>query len=173
MGARELLADLHGSGLTVDCDGDGLVIRPASKLTDDMRAALIAAKADVLALLATQQRPYALTDAESARCHAEPWDDADIARFVARVSQFLRTGIRATDADDLAERLHLRDVELDSRTMCVECSHFRTQRCGNHVSAGLASADVGRDFVSRLQRCSAFTCFWTSGGTGRDIGSVV
>ena len=40
MGARELLADLAGAGLSVIADGDRLVIRPASKLTDDMRAAL-------------------------------------------------------------------------------------------------------------------------------------
>ena len=34
MGARDLLADLVGAGLHVATDGDRLLIRPASKLTD-------------------------------------------------------------------------------------------------------------------------------------------
>jgi hypothetical protein len=52
MGARELLDELAGAGFTVAADGDKLVIRPASKLTDDQRAAVRAAKSDLLVLLA-------------------------------------------------------------------------------------------------------------------------
>lgn len=44
MGARELLADLAAEGLSIAADGDSLVIRPASKLTDAMRVALREAK---------------------------------------------------------------------------------------------------------------------------------
>ena len=39
MGARDLLAELAGAGLSVRAEGERLVIRPASKLTDGMRAA--------------------------------------------------------------------------------------------------------------------------------------
>jgi citrate lyase beta subunit len=49
MGARDLLAELADLGVTVTADGDKLVIRPASKLTDDLRAALRAHKAELLA----------------------------------------------------------------------------------------------------------------------------
>ena len=51
MGARDLLHDLAGAGLSVTADGGRLVIRPASKLTDDLRATLRAAKPELLALL--------------------------------------------------------------------------------------------------------------------------
>ena len=51
MGARELLHELADAGFTVEADGDKLVIRPASKLTNDQRAAVRAAKSDLLALL--------------------------------------------------------------------------------------------------------------------------
>ena len=51
MGARKLLSDLAGAGLSVTADGERLVIRPASKLTDPMRAVLRDAKPELLALL--------------------------------------------------------------------------------------------------------------------------
>jgi len=156
MGARELLHNLADAGLSVTADGDRLVIRPASKLTDDMRTALRQAKPELLALLAHPNRPHKLTPAEADAAHAELWDDAACARFVARVALFLRRGLNATDADDLAERLHLRDVMADDRVICAECTHYRPGRCGNHRQAGLQSADVGRELAVRLQRCPAF-----------------
>lgn len=51
MGARDLLADLAGLGVTVTAHGDRLVIRPASRLTDGHRAELREAKAELLAIL--------------------------------------------------------------------------------------------------------------------------
>lgn len=108
---------------------------------------------------ATPTRPYKLTPAEGDAAHAEPWNDAATARFVARVSLFLRRGINATDADDIAERLHLRDVHGDDRVLCVECVHLSGRagawHCGNH-----RAADVGRDLPAALtttmQRCAGF-----------------
>ena len=61
MGARDLLADLADAGLRVTTDGDHLVIRPASKLTDPMRAALREAKPELLTLLAAQSPMRACT----------------------------------------------------------------------------------------------------------------
>jgi hypothetical protein len=52
MGARDLLAELACLGVTVTADGDRLLIRPASKLTDELRAALRAHKAELLAAAA-------------------------------------------------------------------------------------------------------------------------
>lgn len=51
MGARDLLDGLAEAGISVAVDGDKLVIRPASRLTDDIRAALRASKPELLALL--------------------------------------------------------------------------------------------------------------------------
>lgn len=101
-------------------------------------------------------RPYRLTPAEGDAAHAQPWDDATIARFVARVGLMMRRGFDATDADDLAERLHLRDVQGDDRVGCMECQHYRPGRCANHRRAGLNVADVGRDLATLLQRCPGF-----------------
>jgi len=156
MGARELLHDLADAGLSVSADGDALVIRPASKLTDQMRRALVQAKPELLALLAPRSRPHKLARAEADAAHAEPWDEAAIARFVARVALFMRRGLNATDADDLAERLHLRDVRGDDRRMCLECTHLRRGRCGNHKAAGLLTAEVSRELATTLQRCAGF-----------------
>ena len=161
MGARELLLELADAGLRIEANGDKLFIRPASKVTDDMRVALREAKPALLALLSApatepRQRPYRLSAAEADAAHAEPWNDAVIARFVARVVLLMRRGFDATDADDLAERLHLRDAQGDGRTLCLECRHYRPGRCGNHRRAGLTVADVGRDLAAMLQRCPAF-----------------
>lgn len=52
MGARDLLAELADKGLTVTTDGERLVIRPASKLTESLRTELRTAKPDVLAIVA-------------------------------------------------------------------------------------------------------------------------
>lgn len=165
MGARDLLAELAGAGLSVRAEGERLVVRPASKLTDDMRAALVGAKPELLALLAgnAKAHPYKLTKAEGDAAHAEPWDDAACGRFVARVSLFLRRGIDANDADDLAELMHLRDVQGDDRRLCVECRNV----AGNAGSAGSGwtcrasrKAEVGRDLPAELatglHRCPAF-----------------
>lgn len=153
MGAHELLHDLTRAGVTLTAVGDRLRVRPASKMTDDLRAAVRAAKPELLTLLA---RPHRLSPVEADEAHHEPWDDAVIERFTVRVMRFMRHGMTATDADDLAERLHLRDIRLDDRATCVECRHWRRGRCDNHVEAGLLTGDVGLDLATALQRCLGF-----------------
>lgn len=163
MGARELLSDLAEAGITVAADGDRLVVRPASKLNADARAALQAAKPQLLAFLRANltQRPYKLPPAEAGRCHAEPWNDTACAVFVARITRFMRLGISAADADDLAERLHLRDVEGDDRRHCVECRHLAREapsrwECREPSAAGFGSG-LSSELVTMSQRCPAFT----------------
>lgn len=107
-----------------------------------------------------QDRPYRLMPTDADAAHAEPWDEAAIARFVARVSRFLRLGIDATDADDLAERMHLRDVQGGDHRLCLECAHLGGHAsagwlCRDHRAAGV-SRDLRLDLVTTLQRCSAF-----------------
>jgi hypothetical protein len=72
------------------------------------------------------------------------------------VQRFNRLGIDTQDADDLAERLTLRDREDDKRVTCAECHHYRPGRCGNYGAAGLHSAEIGSELAARLQRCAGF-----------------
>lgn len=163
MGARDLLERATAAGFSVVADGDALVIRPASKLTDELRAELRAAKPELLALLTRRpaaepqqgRGPYRLSKAEADAAHAEPWGDAAVGRFVARVGLFMRRGINATDADDLAERLHLRDVQGDDRRLCLECTHLSNRRCGNQRVAS-AGRDLPETYVVQLHRCPGF-----------------
>lgn len=155
MGARELLSDLSSAGVSVTAKGDRLVVRPASKLTDATRVELREAKPELLQLL-RGDRPYLLDREAANRCHAAGWDDAEIVRFEARDSLLRRRGISDQAAEDLAERLTLRDRERDDRALCLECNHYREGRCVDQRRAGLGSADVGRAFAATLQRCPGF-----------------
>ena len=153
MGARELLADLACAGLCIEAQGDRLLIRPAAKLTDELRARLRATKPELMALLTAAPSPHALTRAEADEAHREPWDDAACATFVRRVARFVRLGI--SDAHALATRLHLRDVRGDDRVVCCECQHYRAGHCARHRQAGLHSTEVGLALATTLQRCPA------------------
>ena len=150
MGARELLSDLAGAGVSVIAQGDRLVIRPASKLTDPMRAALRDAKPELLALLRGG------SDAAPCDTAAVGWTDADIARFIDRRGRLLRWGWPEAEAEKLADRLVQRDRDIDDRVSCTDCRYYRPGRCGNHRRAGLHAPDIGRDLASLLQRCAGF-----------------
>jgi hypothetical protein len=165
MGARELLLDMNAAGMTVEVVGERLLVRPAAKLTDVMRAALRTAKPDLMALLSLPAsrafsssvlRPYRLTPAQCDAAHAEAWDDAAIARFQARAGHILRHGFSEQDADDLAQRLHLRDVQQDDRVVCLECYRHQPGRCDAHRQAGRMKLDLGHDLAGTLQRCPGF-----------------
>ena len=87
---------------------------------------------------------------------AVAWTDSDIAGFLGRRARLLRWGWPEADAETLAERLVKRDREHDERVSCADCRHYQPGRCGNHRSAGLNVADVGRDLAALLQRCPGF-----------------
>lgn len=61
--------------------------------------------------------------------HSQAWTDEDIARFVSRRDRLLRWGYPEDRAEELAERLTLRDREQDDRHMCAECRHGQRPRC--------------------------------------------
>ncbi len=169
MGAFDLLQALQSAGITIAADAGRLVVRPASKLTDDMRHALRASKSQVLAALTlaaatndwpplppSADRPFKLTKADGDQAHAVAWDDDAIERFTLRKGRALGLGFNADDAGDIAERMHLRDVELDERTACTECAHLRGMRCSNAAAATLATPSVGSLEAVRLKRCQGF-----------------
>lgn len=104
--------------------------------------------------------PYRLAPAEADRCHAAPWNDSACARSAARAGRFVWLGLNPGDADDLAERLHLRDLEADDRRLCLECAHLSGQagawRCSAWRRAGVGGKAVAGDLVGMPQRCPAF-----------------
>jgi TubC N-terminal docking domain len=151
MGARELLSDLAVAGISVLAQDDCLVIQPASKLTDAMRAALRDAKPELLAMLRNVAGAT-----EGRALPAIGWTDADITRFLARRARLMRWGWSESVAEQLADRLVRRDREPDDRVCCADCGHYRPSRCGNHRRAGLNAAGVGRDLAMMLQRCPGF-----------------
>jgi len=102
------------------------------------------------------QRPHKLTKAQDRPQQADAWNGAAAVRFQTRVRHFQRDGLAAQEAQGLAKRLHMRDVQADGRHLCVECRHYRPGHCGNHRAAGLHSPEVGQDLAEILQRCDGF-----------------
>ena len=151
MGARDLLADLVGAGLHVATDGDRLLIRPASKLTDGMRAALRDAKAELLVLLRDiQSVPESIDLAGTDTARADP------AEFQALRSRMVLRGWTAPEANLQAARLAKRDREQDERVSCTECRYYNPARCGNFRRTGLSASVLSRDLIILLQRCAGF-----------------
>ena len=151
MGARDLLADLADAGLRVTVDSDRLLIRPASRLTDGMRAALRDAKAELLVLLRDIQNVPESIDLAGADT-----ERADLVKFQALRSRMVLRGWTATEADVQAVRLAKRDREQDERVSCTECRHYHPARCGNFRRAGLPASVLSRDLIVLLQRCAGF-----------------
>lgn len=180
MGARELLAELTGAGFSITADGDRLMIRPASKLTDPVRAALRESKAELIRLLGGARGAHSGGDlsrfgdearrgrftAEHGRLSECPpwpasavnWDDAEIDAFLARRDRLVRWGWPEPVADAYAERLVRRDRDGDDRRMCVECSALDPLgRCLVAAAGRLRGASRRLEPVPAvLQRCEGF-----------------
>lgn len=159
MGARELLSDLTAAGFALAADGDKVVIRPASKLTDEVRAAIRAAKPALLVLLTqTPDIDPALTPTDPAD-DIEGLNDAAKARFLDRRDRLLAWGYGVEEAESIALRLARRDAEQDDRRLCIECRHLeRGGRCAC-ARAGRLLPECGRNFEpprTLLQRCPQF-----------------
>lgn len=161
MGARDLLGELDAAGFSVTADGNKLLVRPFSRLSEQHRAELREHKAEVLALLSEPARPYRLSAADADTAHADPWNDDVIERFKARVRRLLALGFNPQDAEDLAERLHLRDLHAGHRHLCLECQHLAGStatgwRCRNHRAAQ-AARDLPTELVTQAQNCPGFS----------------
>lgn len=101
-------------------------------------------------------RHHRLTNDQADRCHAPSRDDAEIGAFTARAERFALLG--RADADDLAERLTLRDRDGDDRRLCLECTWLGdTGRCLAAATGRIPGADRRLEPVQTvLQRCGAF-----------------
>ncbi len=105
---------------------------------------------------AAADRPHRLTSDEADRCHAPCWGDAEKAAFTARRKRFALLG--RADANDLAERLTLRDRDGDDRRLCLECTWLgETGRCLAAATGRIPGADRRlKPAQTVLQRCEAF-----------------
>ena len=101
-------------------------------------------------------RPHRLTNEDADRCHAPCWGDAETATFTARTERFALLG--RADADDLAERLTLRDRDGDDRRLCLECKWLGdTGRCLAAATGRIPGADRRLEPEQTiLHRCLAF-----------------
>jgi hypothetical protein len=77
--AAELLASLTREGLTLDPEGEGIRVTPASRLTPAARQAIAAHKPALLDLLAALRRPTS----------AFAWDQVEAERLLAEVREAL------------------------------------------------------------------------------------
>ena len=160
MGAPDVLQHLNAAGLHLALSDGKIIVTPRAKLTDDLRQSIKDNRDALLRALALTRRsgnPW-MTAEQADDCHADAWNDAEISAFTTRVLILLRRGIGADDADNLAERLTLRDRECGDRRMCVECSHLGDGgRCLAAAAGRVPGADRRLEPVTTLlQRCEAF-----------------
>ena len=97
--------------------------------------------------------------------HTEAMNSAEIDIFTARLARFTDKGLSLEDTDALADKLVLRDRELDDRRLCLECislsgGEHRGWGCRNWQRAGVAlrakDAQLSAALVYQLQRCDGF-----------------
>lgn len=180
MAAAELLADLIGAGFEVSGDGDRLMIRPASRLTDEQRAAIRRDKLALLGLLTVtpivdagvaagaggESRPSAATAATAVLPAAPPAAADPVAGMLAAIQirtarrdRLICCGWPEAEADEVLDWLARGGGRggSDDRRCCVfDCAHYRPGRCGNWRRAGLGSPGPGRDLAVMPQRCPGF-----------------
>jgi hypothetical protein len=89
--------------------------------------------------------------------HSAAMNGQEIDSFMARLARFKDKGLTLAQAEQVADRLVIRDREGDDRALCLECIHLLAHgrwRCGNWVAAAVAQSDLARDLVKKMQRCS-------------------
>lgn len=170
MGARDLLDDLAGLGISVRADGDGLIVSPRELLTDELRAALKEFKPDLLAMLTKPPSPEPGHEAqpEPAESSQGVADDGEmepdpIDALPSSLQPAARVAVRLLLADPeragrVVEWLGIRSADGDERRLCVECHHFgeRGKVCRHpQIVAIQAPRDLG-GLALTPQNCPGF-----------------
>lgn len=92
--------------------------------------------------------------------HSSAMNGGEIYTFTGRLHQFTRRGLAETEAESIADKLVIRDLESDDRRLCLECLHLKSGAglgcCNQWRSAGLGAAGVPAELVRQLQRCDSF-----------------
>lgn len=78
-----------------------------------------------------------------------------------RLALFVSRGVYRAAAMALADRLAVRDQQLDDRRVCLECLHMagtaNARRCGQWRLTLMKGLAMPADLVDVLQRCPGFT----------------
>ena len=85
----------------------------------------------------------------------------EIGIFSIRLDHFRSLGLALDSAEKFADRLVIRDRDMDDRIVCFECCHLRNGwHCMNLQNADVSVQNTNtmlpNDFVHQLQRCSGF-----------------
>ena len=85
----------------------------------------------------------------------------EIGIFSIRLEHFRSLGLDLDSAEKLADRLVIRDRDMDDRIVCFECCHLRNGwHCMNWQNAGdwpqYSNSKLQNDFVHQLQRCPGY-----------------
>jgi len=85
----------------------------------------------------------------------------EIGIFSIRLEHFRSLGLDLDSAEKLADRLVIRDRDMDDRIVCFECHFLRTGwQCMNSQNASVciqhSNSMLPNDFVHQLQRCPGF-----------------
>ncbi len=173
MGARDLLAELAGAGVTVRLDGERLIASPREMLTDDLRASLKAHKAALIVELqggaadpacapladiglqpdGRPEPPESWPDDEASPEDAEPPRERS-----AVWRKLIALGLDEDQADRLTAWIWIRDIEGDEHRLCIECRHFgqRGKICRHpHLIEIQAPRELG-PLATTPQRCMGF-----------------
>lgn len=103
---------------------------------------------------ASSRRPPLMTPDQAEMCHLGGWSDAMVTIFLQRKADFMRSALCEVSAEELAERLVLRDRDGDDRVVCLECTNFSRGECLRSRTAGVGM-ELGM-LSTTLQRCRAF-----------------
>jgi hypothetical protein len=78
--------------------------------------------------------------------------------FAARVRRFTERGMTPETAEALADRLAMRDADLDDRRLCLECTYLGSRgRCVAAATGRLPGVSARLEPLQTiLQRCEAF-----------------
>ena len=92
--------------------------------------------------------------------HSSAMNGREIDIFLIRLEHLRSIGVGLNSAENLADRLVIRDRDLDDRVMCVECKYLHGLICRNWNKAGIAikaeGANLPFSFTVLLQRCDGF-----------------
>ena len=148
MSAAEVLQRLKTIGATVrPLPGGQLEVLTPGGLSDADRELIRANKPELIQYLTTRpapQMPVIRLDV-LALCGLT---DAEIEAMSARVAGLRRAGYSMDDAEQIADRLLMRDRTGLDMAACVECRRFTGRRC-------VAQQPVGAPH--ELRRCPAFS----------------
>lgn len=162
MGAPDILTHLAERGIRLQPLPDGnLKASPAGVLTDAERAEIRAHKPALVDLLQRQPAPDPSPPAQARPATIPPTvrallglDDAEIERMAGRIRQALAAGYSRDDAEQIADRLLLRDRTGLDMHVCLECARLSGRRC--LAARTLGAAPDLQPIRHELQRCPAF-----------------